>query len=386
MVQWHKTRGTRTSIGLDVGSTGVRAVQLVCVGERFETLHAFRNERTRTDLDSVDVSPARRSERIRVCVQASSFRGRRAVASLDTPDVEFHALDMPRAVLTQGAKDGASAIQWEVARLMNASADSVEVRHWVLPEASTGASNAIGVGAQRERILETVEACTRAGLYCSSVETSATALTRLGSVIHRWPSETVWGVLDLGHRGSRLVLCVDDVPVLVRLVGSGGDSWTRRITESLHLSRKAAEIHKREHGIALAGRGLRQTDGGERQRSSLPYPDSELAAILLNILRSELNEITAEVKRSYEYILSCYAGRQAGDLVLVGGGAAMKNLPEYWSEALGITVRRVSDYLNSEHCRLQYASGLGGDGKDHLCPIPLEAMATAFGLAIGSVA
>ncbi|MCH7840791.1 MAG: pilus assembly protein PilM [Planctomycetes bacterium] len=378
MVQWHKTRGARTSIGLDVGSTGVRAVQLVCVGERFETLNAFRNERARTDLDSVDVSLARRIERIRACVPVSSFRGRKAVASLDAPDVEFHALDMPRAVLTQETQDGGSAIQWEVARLMNASADSVEVRHWPLPAASTGASNAIGVGAQRERILETVEACTRAGLYCSSVETSATALTRLGSVIHRWPSETVWGVLDLGHRGSRLVLCVDEVPVLVRLVGSGGDSWTRSITESLHLSRKAAEIHKCEHGIALAGRGLRQTEGS--------VPDSELAAILLNIMRPELNEITAEVKRSYEYILSCYAGRQAGDLVLVGGGAAMKNLPEYWSEALGITVRRVSDYLNSEHCRLQYASGREGDGKDHLGSAPLEAMATAFGLAIGSVA
>ena len=383
MVQWHKARGTRTAIGLDAGTTGVRAVQLVRVEKRFETLHAFRNERARTDLDSVDVSQAARSERIRVCVQTSPFRGRKAVASLDTPDVEFHALDMPQVVLTQEAQDGGSAIQWEVARLMNASADSVEVRHWLLPAASTGASNAIGVGAQRERILETVEACRRAGLHCCSVEASATALTRLGSVVHRWPSETVWGVLDLGHRGSRLVLCVDDVPVLVRVVGGGGDSWTRSITESLRLSRKAAEIHKREHGIALTGRRRDDKDhlgpapeGRERQRSSSPYPGSELAAIMLNILRPELNEITAEVKRSYEYILSCYAGRQAGDLVLVGGGAAMKNLPEYWSGALGITVRRVSDYLNSEHCRLQYTSG-GGN--------PLEAMATSFGLAIGSV-
>ena len=116
MVQWHKTRGKRTSIGLDVGSTGVRAVQLIRVGERFEVLHTFRNERARSDLESVDVSPARRSESIRVCVEASPFRGRKAVASLDTPDVEFHALDMPRAVLTQETQDGGSAIQWEVAR------------------------------------------------------------------------------------------------------------------------------------------------------------------------------------------------------------------------------------------------------------------------------
>ena len=106
MVQWHKARGTRTAIGLDAGSTGVRAVQLVRVEKRFETLHAFRNERARTDLDSVDASQATRSERIRVCVQTSPFRGRKAVASLDTPDVEFRLRQSVSGAFLREAADG----------------------------------------------------------------------------------------------------------------------------------------------------------------------------------------------------------------------------------------------------------------------------------------
>ena len=42
------------------------------------------------------------------------------------------------------------------------------------------------------------------------------------------------------------------------------------------------------------------------------------------------------------------------DLVLVGGGAAMRNLPEFLSDALGIPVRRASDYLNRSTCRVSY--------------------------------
>ena len=94
---------------------------------------------------------------------------------------------------------------------------------------------------------------------------------------------------------------------------------------------------------------------------------------MLGALRPELRELAAEVKRSYEYVLSCYRDRQVCDLVLTGGGALMLNLPELFSDQLGITVKRASDYLESETCRLRYAAG-----QRH----PIEVLATATGLAM----
>jgi Tfp pilus assembly PilM family ATPase len=155
--------------------------------------------------------------------------------------------------------------------------------------------------------------------------------------------------------------------VLVRNAGSGQHVWGERIADALQVSVDAAEVHKRDHGIAMTGRGVRH--GSEHT------PSRELASILLSALRAELNDLASEIKRSYEYVLGCYPGRRAADLVLVGGGATVKNLPEYLGEALGIPVRRASDYLGKESCRLQHVSGKR---------FPLEKLACAVGLAIGT--
>jgi len=176
------------------------------------------------------------------------------------------------------------------------------------------------------------------------------------------------------------VLCLDDTPILVRTAGAGGNAWTQRIADALQVSFKAAEIHKRDHGIALTGRVLVResilapTDEGAR---------SELASLILGAVRADLNDLAAEVKRSYEYVLSCYPGRQAADLVLCGGGSGLHNFPEFLANALGIPVQRASSYLQGDSCRLRFVSErVGRRDQGGSVHTPLEVLAVAVGLAI----
>ena len=87
-----------------------------------------------------------------------------------------------------------------------------------------------------------------------------------------------------------------------------------------------------------------------------------------------MNELATEVKRSYEYALACYPGRPVGQLVLVGGGARMRNLPEFLGNALGINVRAAGSLLADDRCHLRasFAS-----------PYGVEEFAVAIGLAMG---
>jgi len=87
----------------------------------------------------------------------------------------------------------------------------------------------------------------------------------------------------------------------------------------------------------------------------------------------QFNDLASEVKRSYEYVLSCYPGRLAADLVLCGGGSLLHHFPEFLGSALGIPVRQASSYLEGESCRLRFAT------ERHP---PLEVLAVAVGLAI----
>jgi Tfp pilus assembly PilM family ATPase len=355
------TRTTQPGpIGLDLGTTGARAVQLVRAADRYRTLRAAH-----VDFQAGADAPTPAAQAIRACLQKAEFRGRSAVSGLNCGDDEFHLLELPQAVLSGESAEISAAAHWEVVRLMNAAPNQVEVRHWPLPPAAGAAPTAMAVGAARDAVEALAATCAAAGLHCPAVDTTSTALVRFGSALNRWSSKVVWGLLDLGCLRSILVLCVDDVPVLVRNVGSGGAEWTQRIADLLHLSGKAADVHKRQHGIGLG-------PSADHLRPDA-LPQNELGGMLLGALRGDLNSIAAEIKRSYEYALSCYSKRIAGDLVLVGGGARMHNLAEFWAGVLGIPVRRASDYLGQDGCRLDFTAAPGQE---------LELMAAAIGLAI----
>ncbi len=358
-----RSRRKRTPIGLDIGASGIRAVQLMHTGDRSIVASTASCEcRPNGSVDSDAVQQP--TGYIIKCLRMGEFRGRRAVVALNPPAAEFHSLELPPTVLANQNSDAAQVVRYEVERLANSPSDSVETSHWALPSTQVSAPNAIGVAAPRDILTGMLKTCSDAGLECVRIDTGPTALARFAATLTSTVTQAVCGVLDVGYGEARLVLCVGGVPVLVRRAGPGGRAWTERIADSLQLSTRAAEVHKREHGIALTGRGIR--------RAAEAAPGSQIASILLGALRSQLKELASEIKRSYEYVLSCYPGRDVRDLVLVGGGAALGNLPEFLTGALGITVRRASDYLDSESCRLCYTSG----NRQRL-----EVLASAVGLA-----
>lgn len=242
---------------------------------------------------------------------------------------------------------------------------AVETGFWVLPATDVTSPDVIGVAACRDTVMRFLDLCHEGGMRCTRIDAAPCALARFGCVLNAWRDEELWGILDLGFRQARLTLCLEETPILVRGVGGGGEAWTQLIADSLGVSSKTAEVHKRESGIAA-------TSTGNSSEFSVPGR-AEIPSMLLGILRSSLNDLAAEIKRSYDYTLSCYPGRTAAGLILVGGGAALPNLARFLAVALGIDVRPASAYLDNDSCRIADASSTQ-DG--------LETFAQAIGAAL----
>lgn len=355
-----------TPIGLDVGAHGVRAVQLRRRSHAYAIKVATKVERPTAFSESKGDEPSV-SGFIRDCLRQASFHGYDVRAGLSMPDIDFHALELPETIASQKEEEVENIVQWEVQRLTTRQDEKLVTGHWLLPASRPSSTNAIGLVAPEAVVMQVVDSCKDAGLACTQVDAAAAALARFGHLVAHWSADVVWGLLDFGFRQTRLILCVDDVPVLVRDAGSGGDAWTKRIAETLRVSPKTAEFHKREAGIELVGRGVRG--------DAASAPRSELGAILTGILRNDLNTIAGEVKRSYEYVLSCYPSRSAGGLLMVGGGAALRNLPEFLNDALGIPVGRASRQAIGEASQLDIGS---------CCEEDIDELAVSIALAIDS--
>lgn len=353
-----KALRTRTTpIGADLGSCAVRLVQAKSDRDRFVVERTAQSERT---VGTTDADPQSTRKLLRDCQTKTRFHGCAAVAALSTPELAFHALELPRAAL-QAGDDG--LVRIEVERLTTRSQGDFETRHWVVPTTGSSGPNAIAVEAGHDAITAALEVCTESKLDCVCVEAGAAALVRFASLARPSDPKTIRGVLDLGGRQSRLIVFADDTPLLVRTTGTGGRSWTQRIADALQITLKAAEVHKRSHGICRTG----PARGGDDDRS-------ELSAMLLGALRLDLNELAGEVKRSFEYVLGCHPGCRAGDLMLVGGGARLRNLQDFLAQALGIEIAPASEYVVQPESRIVWPAS----SRD-----PIEPFALAVGLAVG---
>lgn len=351
-------KGKRSGIsivGVDPGVTGLRAVQIRWIDGVAEVVNSARWETTQGDGETLPWAA------LPGFLNHAGFQGRRTAAVLHPPDLDYFALDLP----ADSDTDAEASIRAEVERMAGNRREDLETRYWRLPVSRSSAPGAIAVAASRTTVLEIVETLGRAGWLALRVDASAESLARVGALLRAWRKDELWGILDLGHRQARLVICLGETPVLVRTAGAGGGEWTDRIAQSLQVSERAADIHKREYGI----RGAH----AEESAGQTPVATAELAGMLLNILRGELRELATEIKRSFEYILSCYPGTSPSELLMVGGGAGMPGLGEHLAGALGIPVQRASSCLEESGCRLRYSTG-------KRCG--LEELAVAVGTAI----
>ena len=95
--------------------------------------------------------------------------------------------------------------------------------------------------------------------------------------------------------------------------------------------------------------------------------------MIYGVLKPNLDGLAREIERSYAYVLQSYPDRTAGPLLLLGAGAAMKNLDCFLSDRLGIRVADAEAFRSED--RIDFSAA----GTERL-----GSLAGAIGLAIGS--
>ncbi|MCH8854243.1 MAG: pilus assembly protein PilM [Planctomycetes bacterium] len=350
---------THLPIGLDVGEAGLRLVQLQddAAGTGAGTSASLSIHRSA--VWTPDFAPERPphddaiEEHATRFVAQSGFAGRSAITSLCVPAIEAHALELPRADNVIEPQELLKAATWEIHRLTALDKTELQTAIWPLPETQRSQATYMGIAAPQAQVQQRLDLCTAARLECSKVDVAGCALANLIWRLRGHPPKQVWGILDLGDSHTRLTICVDDTPVIMRSLEMGGRSWTEQIAAALQVSEATAERNKREFGLGSDAKN--QTAGGE------------LSAMILGILRDDVQRMSLELERSYEYVLQCYPSHTPSALILVGGGAQLKGLDHYLAGKLGIDSLPVSRCASRETESL--ISGLRGHDSLEICAL-----------------
>ncbi len=144
-------------------------------------------------------------------------------------------------------------------------------------------------------------------------------------------------IVDLGAERTKIAIFSKRGLEYVHALDCAGDAFTLEMSKALELSKDQAEKLKREQGMEPVN----------------------LYAIFVELLTPVVTEIRTALSFS-----SQQSGAALSSVVLVGGSAELKGLPEYLSKELGVPVSRGKSFLlsqtaNADMEKLHYIEAIG---------------------------
>ena len=350
------------AIGLDIGSSTVRAVQIAPSRRGHATLERVGQVPLAPGAvrDGEIVDPEMVAMAVRELWNVGGFKGRRVALGVSNQQVVVRQVDLPYLPDNELRQ----SLPFQVDEAIPIPVDQAILDFHTL-ETLTGddgrrVSRILLVAAQREMVQRLVEAVTRARLEPVLVDLDAFAMLRsLAPEAGRGLLDETAGELlvDIGSVVTNLLIHADGVPRFVRILLMGGDAITDELETQLGLDRAEAERHKVETGL-LDPVALLEADRHAR------------------VIAERAGRLLDEIRGSLDYYATQADAVPVRRVILTGGASRLRGLAERLSDALGIPVERGHPMQELR---------IGSVGLPHEQLVDLEPdLAVAIGLALGA--
>lgn len=347
----------RTAIGLDIGTSGVRAAEL-SFGKRGVTLEKFGQvalpEGAVRDGEVVD-GPAV-TDALRQLWSLTGFSHKQVVLGIANQRVIVRQVDLPWLP----DKELKASLAYQVQDFLPMPVEQAVLDFHPVEEVHEPGQprmlRGLLVAAVREIVLANVQAAQKAGLSVSGVDLTSFAVLRSMGETGAADSDTV-ALVDVGARVTNIVVHRAGVPLFVRILLMGGQDVTDAVADTLGLDRSQAEALK--------------------QRPEASGHDHEQLVSAGRAVDDTAAAFVDEVRNSLDYYASSApAGSRLQRLVVTGGGSRLSGLADRLEAATRLPVT-VGNPLRSIHVG---RTGLSDEQIDFVQPL----VAVPVGLALGA--
>jgi type IV pilus assembly protein PilM len=247
----------RTAIGLDIGTSGVRAAEL-SLGKDELTLAKFGQvalpEGAVRDGEVMDVDVV--AAKIRQLWSHTRFSSKKVVIGVANSKVIVRQVDLQWLP----PKELKAALGYQVQDFIPIPVEQAVLDFLTLEEytneSGTRMLRGLLVAAARDMVMNSVTAVQRAGLQPTMVDlTSFAVLRSLATPTPAVGPEHVEAVVDVGARVTNIVVHAGGVPRFVRILLMGGEDVTEAVAERMGVAQPQAEALKQDLGLGGGGGG-----------------------------------------------------------------------------------------------------------------------------------
>jgi len=306
---------SKSIVGLDIGSSAVKAVELRPVGKGFRVA-AIASEPVPPDsiVDGAIIDGGAVSEAIRRLFGHTGFRTKEVAASLSGNAVIVKKISLP--VMTE--QELAESIYWEAEQYIPYDIQDVNLDYQVL-DPGTGADGkgtmeVLLVAAKKDKIADYTNVITQAGRQAVVVDVDAFALQNAYEANYDAGPDVVV-LLNAGASATNVNIVSNGQSLFTRDVSLGGNAYTEAVQRELNLPFEAAEAAKK--GLPVDGH---------------TFDD------VRPVLQAVTENVLLEIQKTFDFFKATASSDRIDHIVLSGGASAVDGFAESLAERFGIPV------------------------------------------------
>ena len=338
---------SKAVVGLDIGSSAVKAVELKAVGKSYKVA-AFASEPVPPDsiVDGAIIDGAAVADAIRRLFANKAFKCKDVAASLSGNAVIVKKINLP--VMTEA--ELAESIYWEAEQYIPFDIQDVNLDYQIL-DAGEGknAMDVLLVAAKKEKIADYTGVISQAGKNPVVVDVDAFALQN--AYEENYDPVGVNVLLNAGASAININILSGDQSVFTRDISIGGNAYTEAVQKELNLPFESAEQLKK--GI--------QVDGAS-------YDD------VRPVLHAVTENVLLEIQKTFDFFKATASSDRIDRILLSGGASKVDGFAHALQERFGSPVEAFDPFRKIGF----EPDKLGVHGADSLVPT----VAVAVGLAL----
>ena len=343
-------KSSKPVVGLDIGSSAVKAVELKPAGKGWKVA-AFGSEPVPPDsiVDGAIIDSSAVADAIKRLFSNKAFKIKDVAASLSGNAVIVKKISLP----AMSEAELGESIQWEAEQYIPFDIQDVNLDYQILNAAGEGGTmDVLLVAAKKEKIADYTGVISQAGRTPVIVDIDAFALQNAFEVNYGFDPNQVVVILNAGASAININILTGDMSVFTRDISMGGNAYTEAVQKELNLPFDTAESLKKGH----------------------PPVDGPAFEDVRPVLHAMTENVLLEVQKTFDFFKATASSDHIHRIVLSGGASRVDGFAETLRERFGTPVEQFDPFR-----RVAFEPGrLGIQDPESMVPTA----AVAVGLAL----
>ena len=343
------------AVGLEVGTANLKVVELRSGNPPSLGSLAIRSMPPGLVQEDQVVDPQGLAEEIKALFDEAGISKRYVVTAVGNRQAITRNIHVPKMSLQELDE----AIKWEAERYIPFPIDEVVLDYYVLDnpdDVEDGGQLEVVIAAARlDLVTQQVEYLKLAGVEPVVIEVKPFSLLRSlkGALLGEHLTKTtlsaggytegneVGVVLEIAATSTTITLVRGDRVLMNRNIGVSGDDFTASLQRTFGLDFDSAEEVKLDYGTATI-----PTEDEEELLNFDAKREQFSPGRVYEALRPVLVDLTTEIRRSLEFFRVQTGDAVISRMLVTGGGAKLRGLPDAIGDALGFRVERGDPWLS----------------------------------------